>query len=384
MKWSWKIATIYGISIRLHWTMIVFLAWIGVANLADKGLSAALTSVGVIGLVFMFIVLHELGHALTARHYGIRTRDITLLPIGGLARLQKMPEEPSQELAIALAGPAVNLVFVIVLGATIWLLHGWRALFTMPSADAPLLNFSLMVNAIMGLFNMLPAFPMDGGRVLRAILATRMGYTQATDIAASVGQVFAILLGILGVFTNGMLVFIALFVYLGAQQAAIVAQTHSVLNGVAVHEAMRTHFAMLQRDAPFSAATDEFIAGNQHDFPVVDRDQRLCGMVYRNDLLKALHQESRPETIEQVMQQNCQAVSADATLEQVFQTMNEIDCSVLPVIQRDQVVGLISLENIGEWMMIHATGRGRSPAVSIVPQDKPAAEDPHDGSATLV
>ena len=158
-----------------------------------------------------------------------------------------MPDQPWQELVIALAGPAVNMVIVIVLSVTICLLHGWRAIFVMPTTEGPLLNFSLMVNLIMTLFNMLPAFPMDGGRVLRAILASRVGYVRATDIAATVGQGFAILLGILGVFTSGMLIFIALFVYLGAQQEAIFAQTHSVLNGVSVQEAMRTHFSTLQR-----------------------------------------------------------------------------------------------------------------------------------------
>lgn len=384
MKWSWKIATVKGISIRLHWTMIAFLAWIGLANLADKGFSAALGSVGIVGLVFLFVVLHELGHALMAQRFGIGTRDITLLPIGGVARLQRIPEQPMHELWIALAGPAVNLVIVIVLAVTISLLRGFTALFVWPTTDAPILNFALMVNLIMALFNLLPAFPMDGGRVLRAILASRMGYVKATDIAASVGQCLAIVLGILGIFMNGLLIFIALFVYLGAQQEAIFAQTHSVLHGVSVQEAMRIHFVSLHPDDPLSSAVDEFIAGNQHDFPVVDLENRLCGMVYRNDLLKALNQEPALQTVGQIFQRDCGTVSADANLEHVFETMNEIDCSVLPVVNRERVIGLISLENIGEWMMIHSIGRGREKSSPRLRRPTNAADEPHDGSTALV
>lgn len=357
MKWSWQIATVAGITIRVHWTMLLFLGWIAVVYLLEKGVMAAVTGLVTVVMVFTFVVLHELGHALTALQFGIPTRDITLLPIGGVARLQRIPEEPRQEFLIAIAGPAVNAVLALAFSVIIVLVHGWSGLITLPSTETPLLSIALMVNVAMGLFNLLPAFPMDGGRILRALLARRMSYVRATEVAASIGQFLAIAMGVLGLLTNGMLLFIAIFVYLGAQQEAVFAQAHSLMSGVTVREAMRKHFVCLKTDDQISSALDEFVAGNQHDFPVVDQNDRLLGMVYRNDLVKALNQEPPVETIADVMSSDFNAVPIDATLEHVFEIMNSSDCPVLAVVQQDVVAGLISLENIGEWLMIHSSGR---------------------------
>ena len=228
MRWSVKIARVAGTEIRLHVTFLLFLGWIGVAYYQAGGLEAALRGVVFITLLFSSVVLHELGHVVAARQFGIQTPDITLLPIGGVARLRRMPTEPLQEIAVAVAGPAVNVLIavllVLVAGARLTLGE-----LLIPAAGAQTIWTRLAtVNLWLVLFNLIPAFPMDGGRVLRALIALRTPYTRATRIAAGIGQVFAFLLGFLGLFCNPMLIFIALFLYLGESQEAAVANLKDV------------------------------------------------------------------------------------------------------------------------------------------------------------
>lgn len=211
MKWSYRLGSLFGIPVYLHLTFLLLLGGLGVISLVQAGLGAALGTVLLVSAVFGSVVLHELGHALTARRFGIRTRDVTLLPIGGVASLERMPRDPRQELLIALAGPAVNVAIAGVLGIWVFLFGGWFA------------SRLLTINLALAIFNMLPAFPMDGGRVLRAVLARRIGHWPATEAAALIGRGLAIVLGIAGLFTNPMLVLIAIFVWFGAgQEAAMV------------------------------------------------------------------------------------------------------------------------------------------------------------------
>jgi Zn-dependent protease len=219
MKWSWKIGTLAGIELRIHVTFLLLLGWVGARHwMLGKNTDAALSGVGFILALFGCVLLHELGHSLAARKYGIPTRDITLLPIGGVARLERMPEKPGQELWVALAGPAVNVVIAAVLFAWLSLTHGWAPLSQLHVAAGPFLERLLVANVSLVLFNLIPAFPMDGGRVLRAVLASRMEYVKATQIAAGVGQGLALVFGFAGLFSNPMLLFIALFVLIGASQ----------------------------------------------------------------------------------------------------------------------------------------------------------------------
>ena len=224
MRWSLKIASISGIEVRIHLTFLLFLAWIWLSRYRAGGTPGAIQGVLFILALFGCVLLHEFGHAFAARGFGITTPDITLLPIGGVARLSRIPDKPWEELLVAIAGPLVNVVIAATL---IFVLHASVALDQITDLESPRAEFLgtlAYVNVMLVLFNLIPAFPMDGGRILRALLAMTMPYVRATQIAAWIGQALAIVFGILGFFVNPLLVFIAFFIFAGAQQEAAMAR----------------------------------------------------------------------------------------------------------------------------------------------------------------
>jgi Zn-dependent protease len=355
-----------GIEIFVHWTFLLLIAWVAYAA-SSAGPEAVVESILFTVLVFACIVAHELGHAMTARRFGIGTRDITLLPIGGVARLERMPEEPTQELLVALGGPAVTLLLAVGLGAVAWTAWG-PAAFLPPraAADAPqaaqFVQINLVarlaeVNALLLAFNLLPAFPMDGGRVLRALLHYRLDYVQATQIAAAVGQAFAVLMGLVGVLLNGLvLVLIAVFVYFGAREESRSVQLRGLCRGVPVRQAMVSRFRALDPDAPLDTAVSALLSGHQQDFPVT-RDHQVIGMLTRSNLIKALEEGRRQARVSEVMRQDCRPVDENAPLEDTFERMRQNGCSTVPVVRGDRLVGIMTLENVGEWLMIQSALR---------------------------
>ncbi len=287
MGWSIPIFRIAGIQLRIHVTFVLLIAWLAFGYYAQGGTPAAAEGVIFVLLLFLCVVLHEFGHALAAKSFGINTPDITLLPIGGVARLERMPEEPKQELVIAVAGPAVNVVIALglfVAGGS------FNNPFVNPGAPerVGLVSQLLIINVLLVAFNLLPAFPMDGGRVLRALLATRMSYARATQIAATVGQGFAFVFGFIGLIWNPFLIFIALFVYIGASQEAALAQMKDVSRRFPVSSAMVREFRTLPENATLEEAVDALLATSQHDFPVVDETGNVAGVLTRHDLIAAL------------------------------------------------------------------------------------------------
>ncbi len=271
----------------MHLTFALLIGWVALIHWR-QGQSMAAAAIGVFFIlaVFLCVVLHEFGHALAARRYGIKTRDIILLPIGGVARLERMPTNPLHELWVALAGPAVNIAIASVLFIWLKLTASLEPLQTLTLGTGTFLERIMIVNIVMVVFNMIPAFPMDGGRVLRAILATRQEYGRATQIAASIGQGIAILFGIFGLFYNPFLLLIALFVWFGASQEAGLARMQSVIGGIPVQHAMVTDFKTLNENDSLDRAVELTLAGSQKDFPVVDNG-RIEGILTQNDLLKA-------------------------------------------------------------------------------------------------
>jgi Zn-dependent protease/CBS domain-containing protein len=354
MKWSTRIGQFAGIGVYIHWTFWLLIGWIFYSHLSQGDeLAVALEGVGFIAAIFACVVLHEFGHALTAKHYGIKTRDITLLPIGGVARLERIPEDPRQELWVAVAGPAVNVVIAGILFVVVLTMYGFQAAADVQLVGGDFLAKLMFVNIALVVFNMIPAFPMDGGRVLRALLARNMSYVRATQTAAHVGQLIAIGFGIVGVFTNWFLLFIAIFVYLGAQQEAHGAQMRAVMKGVPVREAMITRFRVLEDDDNLEQASRELLAGDQHDFPVV-KGGRFVGLLTRNDLLAAIANGQLAHPVKEFMRRDCRGVEDTAMLDETFSAMREDTCPSVPVLRNGEIVGVINLENVGEWMMIQS------------------------------
>jgi Zn-dependent protease/CBS domain-containing protein len=365
MKGSLRIARVAGIGIFVHWTFAILLAFVAVKFLsAGQGNPVVMFyGIALVLAVFLCVILHELGHALTARRYGIRTRDITLLPIGGIARLERMPEDPKQELLVAIAGPAVNVVIAAVLSIAIVALGGTDVLLSSAEkTEAAGLHFRegtveflvnlAVVNVILVLFNLLPAFPMDGGRVLRALLGFRMPFTKATQIAATIGQGMAILFGVWGLFRfDPILLLIALFIYIAGQAEAQMVQTRAMFQGVTVRQAMITRFATLAPDDRLAAAVDALLEGNQQDFPVVESG-RLVGILTRTDLVRGLAQAGPDGTVREVMRGDCAMIDEAEPLDAAFTRMQQNECSTLPVSENGQLVGLITLENVSEWIMV--------------------------------
>ena len=363
MNGSLRVGRLAGIDLYLHWTFVVLLIGaFALYLLDDQGLAGALAGVGLIAALFGCIVLHELGHALAARRYGVPTRDITLYPIGGVARLERIPEHPGQELIVALAGPLVNVVIAAVTFAVMTALG--RSPGPPPWEAQPAGDFGsnlLWTNVILVAFNLLPAFPMDGGRVLRALLAMRMDYARATQIAASIGQGMAILFGIWGaVQFQPFLLFIALFVYLGAQQEAHAALMRSAAQGVPVRQAMLTRFTALGPASTLGEAVEHLLAGSEQDFPVLGVDGQMAGVLTRTRLFQALAERERTGRVYDVMEPAGRPVEAASPLDAALAAMREGEAAMLPVVEHGRLVGVLTLENVGEMMMLAAAVRRRT------------------------
>jgi Zn-dependent protease/CBS domain-containing protein len=352
MSWSLPILRVGGTQLRIHVTFLLLIGWLGFGYYTAGGSAEAASRVLFILLLFLCVVLHEFGHALAAKSFGINTPDITLLPIGGVARLERMPEEPKQELIIALAGPAVNVV--IALGLLIAI--DWRGAADSAVVDASTLPAKLLaINVMLVLFNLLPAFPMDGGRVLRALLATRLSYARATQIAASIGQGCAFVFGFIGLLWNPFLLFIALFVYIGASQEAALAQMKDVSRRFPVSSAMVREFRSLPMTATLQEAVDALLATSQHDFPVVDESGSVAGILTRHDLISALRKDDPTIRVADVMRRDIPTVTTGTRFEEAFRIMQECNCPVVPVLDSmKRLVGLLTPENVSELMMVQS------------------------------
>lgn len=353
MKWQWKLGTFAGIDVFIHATFLLLIGWVGFSHwLENNNWLDVLSGIGFILVLFLCVLLHEYGHALTARKYGIKTRDITLYPIGGVARLERMPEKPIEELWVALMGPAVNVVIAAGLFTLLFLTGGLVPLTELGVASGSFLERVMVVNISLVLFNLIPAFPMDGGRVLRALLAMRMDYVRATQVAASIGQGLALVFGFVGLFSNPFLLFIAFFVWIGASQEASAVQMKNVISGIPVGRAMLTDYKSLSPRDSLSRMAQLILAGSQHDFPVIDDDGRILGVVTRDDFLAALTQHGQNIAVSAVMRSNPPEVDSYDMVEMALMKIQESGFPSLPVTHSGQLVGIVTAENITEYLMI--------------------------------
>jgi Zn-dependent protease/CBS domain-containing protein len=358
MKWSWKIFTAFGIDVYVHATFLfLLLIFLFTPVIAGKGnLGQGFASMALIVIVFGCVLLHEFGHALVAKQFGVRTRDITLLPIGGLARLERIPSEPRQELAIAVAGPAVNFGIASAL-LLLGLALGWGPEILPEKVTVwgrSFLQELIAINLVLAIFNFIPAFPMDGGRVLRALLALKLDYVQATRIAVGVGQALAFAFGLYGLLNDQiLLVLVAFFVYMGAGQEGAATQYRQSFRGLPTSCAMMRSFQTLEETDRLEKAVDLLLRGSQIDFPVL-REGRVIGLLTRGILIDSLGKKGPLATVGSVDLQKVEVIEDDLPLDLAYDALQAQSIRCIPVTRRGDLVGLVTMENLAEFAMVQS------------------------------
>jgi Zn-dependent protease len=353
MKWVYTIARIRGTDVKVHLTFVLFLLWWAVGGYQEAGTAGALGAALWLLAVFGCILLHEFGHITMARRFGVRTPDVILLPIGGVARLERIPDEPRQELLIALAGPAVTAVIAIFLYALIRL-NGDDAGLGDLSPGRPFLSLLMNVNVYLLLFNLIPAFPMDGGRVLRALLASRLGLVRGTRVAATLGQFLAAFGGLYAI-TMGhpLAVLVAFFVFLGASAEAQAVETRVAGDGLQVSQMMVTDFRTIPVYATLSDAVELLLSGEQREFPVVDNNGRIEGILTRDNLIRGLSRLGPGGPITEAMTQDVPPVAPSLGFQEALERLRSSRLPALPVVDAGgSLVGLLTSDNITDLLLV--------------------------------
>ncbi len=355
MRWSLTLGSIAGTAVRIHVTFLLFLLFIGVTEYQSSGGVAAFDAVLFVVLIFACVTAHEFGHVLTADRFGVRTTDVTLFPIGGVASMEQIPEKPSQELLIALAGPAVNIaIAILILIVTPGSIASLQ--FTdVANGEAGLAMRLAIANLALGLFNLIPAFPMDGGRVLRALLAIKLSHTQATKFAAIIGQGLAFVLGFAGLFGNPMLIFIAVFIYIAAGAEAEAVMLRDLTRDLLVADAMVTGISPIFLDDRIGAATDALIGSPHEDFPVVDDTGMFRGFVTRGDIITALNSQGPDAPVSSIIRPMAPRVSPWDRLAKAMKLIEGRPHPVAIVIDDEgAIAGILTRQSIIQVAAIHA------------------------------
>ena len=363
MKGSLNLGKIAGIKLRIHWTFLILIVWVSWMH-ANMGYNfqEILMVLAFVMTIFVCIVLHELGHALVARKYNIDTKDITLLPIGGLARLEKMPDEPVQEFWIAIAGPLVNGVIAGLLSIVIGVTGTIPAEILEGKITSNNFLFHLMsVNIFLIVFNLIPAFPMDGGRIFRALLSLRINRIKATRIASSLAQVIAILFIFLGLFSNPFLILIGIVVYLGAQMETQLTEAKFVLSGYKVKDVMMGNISMLKENDPLSKAIETLLNEQSKEFLVISNNsenKEVVGILTRDDIIRGLADKGKGTSISSVMTKEFKILAPEMPMEEVYSIMQQNGSTLLPVITNNKLEGALDLENVMEFIMVQTAING--------------------------
>lgn len=357
MSWSFPVARLLGTELRIHAAFLLLLLWVGVTRGAEGGWGAATSGVLLILMVFACVVLHEFGHALAARQFGIRTPDITLMPMGGVAHLERIPEKPIQEILVALAGPAVSAG----LAAFFWGVSGFATpqFDTLWTPDLPFARTLLSINLGLLLFNLLPAFPMDGGRVLRAVLALRMQHFRATRIAARIGQAIALLLGMLGLLLPApTLLLVAIFVYFGAASEAAQSQLRNLARGHRVRDVMITPLQTLGSKATLGEAARLLQHSAQQDLPCVGLSGEFLGLLTRKNLIMGLHEMGSEAPAMAYAERDLPPILPTHSFAHAFLLMQKHATATLPVLDEDdRLIGLFTQEKVGELLLLQNLGQ---------------------------
>ncbi|UQD56497.1 site-2 protease family protein [Flavobacterium sp. K5-23] len=355
MKGSFKLGKIAGIGVFIHWTfslIIVFIIYINYKT-GYNALQIA-WSVFFILSIFVTVFLHELGHALAAKNYGIKTKDITLLPIGGVARLERIPEKPAEELVVAFAGPLVNIGLAIITGLFISIPENpeilMKELAGGVNADNFFLNF-FIVNIVLAVFNLIPAFPMDGGRILRAILAFKLERHVATKIAARIGQLLAMGFIFLGFFSNPFLIFIGIFVIMGAQMETEYTESKFRLKGFTVRDVLMKQYFTIEASDTIKKAVELLLDSQSKTFLITENNEPV-GTLNRDQIILALSNDGENTAIHTVMNRNLIYLDVDTHLENIFELVYHNKSNLLLVLENNKLVGTLDTENLLEFLLI--------------------------------
>jgi Zn-dependent protease/CBS domain-containing protein len=379
MGGSFKIGRFSGIDVKVHWTFLLLLAYFAfIGYRASGSLLGALTDTVTIVALFICVLLHEFGHSLVAQRLGLEIHSITLLPLGGVSNLESLPEKPSDEVKITLAGPLVNVVLAPIFFGVAILFGGVPRmpadLFTGIGSVGQFFFYLGYLNIVLALFNLIPAFPLDGGRILRALLATRLEAVRATDISSRVGQLFAFaffLIGLLG--GNFLLALVAVFIFFGATGEAQMVRQQETTRGLIVSDVMGTK-PRTETVTPyhtFGQVLDSVIHGYQEDFPVVDESGNLVGMITREEIMAAAHSPERYSSVRDLMKTNVPTISPQADLfEDALPILQQSGLRALPVTENGELVGMLTIEDVGQARLLGSLPRKTDATATTVERER--------------
>lgn len=382
MHWSHRLYTVFGIEVRVHATFLFIVAYFGYVwgvVYAPGGWVGALYGVLMVLLLFALVLIHELTHSLVAQHYGIKVKSITLLPIGGVSSMEEIPQDPRKELVISIAGPLSNVVLGVLMLVVAPLFFDVREVFSAGRFSELLTSrgfeaayvYLFVVDVSLAVFNLLPAFPMDGGRVFRAFLAMRMDRSRATRIAVAVGQALALAMGIAGLLGGGVfLILIAIFIYFGAQAENTGDDVRRALGDLRVRDAVNAGVETARPGQTIGELAARLFHIYQEDFPVVDAQGRVVGMVTRDRLISMLGKHGPDFAVAEAMYTEFPVSGPDDSVYDAFTRMQTRQFRALPVIEGGRLVGMVSLEDISEvFTLLQVAGPGLA---SRVKQQPPA------------
>ena len=353
MKWSYTIGRVAGTEIKVHLTFLLLLAYLAFGAYQEGGREGAILASVMLLALFACVLLHEFGHIFMARRFGVRTPDVILLPIGGVARLERIPSEPRQEFLIAIAGPLVTLAIALLLYGALSL-DGSPPSLRVSADDGTIPGFLFRANVLLLAFNLIPAFPMDGGRVLRAVLASRLGMVRGTRLAANLGQALAAVGGLYGLVSQQpLLALVAFFVFLGAGAEASAVETRAAGEGLNVSHMMVTQFRTVPIHATLAQAVELLLATEQREFPVVDNLGRTEGILTRDNLIKGLSQRGPNSTVAEAMTAGAPVVSPTLGFDQALDRLRSSGLPAIPVVDaRGALVGLLTLDNVTDLLLV--------------------------------
>lgn len=372
MKWSFKIGRAFGIDLRIHITFFLIVAWAayiwGVSY--GGGMAGAVYGSFLILLLFACVIIHELCHSRMAQHYGAVVDSITLLPIGGLSLLRNMPEDPGKEMWVSLVGPLSNVVIAALLSVVLVLVPNKAGFETaedfldiMTSISGQgMLTYLLLINILLAVFNLLPAFPLDGGRVLRSILAQYMPYARATRVAVTAGQIFAFILGIAGLLLGAWIwILIAVFIYMGAEAEGSQSEIKTVLSRLKVADAVTGHVKVLSPEQELREVVAFVMHSYQEDFPVVVNGT-IVGVLTRAGLIEGLNHRGPGSSVSEAMETSFPTVTSDAPFSEVYDKINETRVKAVPVVEEGRLLGMVTLEHLSEvFMLLSSTDKAKPP-----------------------